>query len=133
MNMHEECLKRQNEGYHTPLPEVIKRIERDSQKIKPNYDVLNIQDAVFYLKYLESLLQKAYEKASARFSETKMKTLDEVIEELRYQMGLGDPVLVDALHFLKELRYILDNMVWVEKTEGHWEIPSQKESHDHEP
>ena len=50
MNMHEECLKRQNEGYHTPLPEVIKRIERDRQKITPRYAVLDIQDALFYLR-----------------------------------------------------------------------------------
>ena len=63
MNMHEECLKRQNEGYHTPLPKVIKRIERDRQKIKPSYAVLDIQDALFYLKYLNSLLQEAYERA----------------------------------------------------------------------
>ena len=67
--MHEECLKRQDEGYHTPLPEVIERIERDSQKIKPSYAVLDIKDAVFYLKYLESLLQKAFEKAHARMVE----------------------------------------------------------------
>ena len=31
----------------------------------------------------------------------------------------------DVLHFLKELRYILDNLVWVEPEEkGHWEIRS---------
>lgn len=66
MNMHEECLKRQNEGYHTPLPEVIERIERDSRKLKPSYAVLDIQDTIFYLKYLESLIQKAYEKAHER-------------------------------------------------------------------
>ena len=52
MNMHEECLKRQNEGYHTPLPELIERIERDSQKIKPSYAVLDIEDAIYYLKEL---------------------------------------------------------------------------------
>ena len=63
MNMYEECLKRQNEGYHTPLPELIERIERDSQKIKPQYAVLDIQDALFYLKYLNYLIQEAYERA----------------------------------------------------------------------
>ena len=57
MNMHEECLKRQNEGYHTPLPEVIERIERDSKKLKPSYAVLDIQDAVFYLKQYLSILE----------------------------------------------------------------------------
>ena len=31
-----------------------------------------------------------------------MKMLDEVIEELRDQMGLGDPVIADALYYLKE-------------------------------
>ena len=31
----------------------------------------------------------------------------------------------DVLHFLKELRYILDNLVWVKPEEkGHWEIRS---------
>ena len=31
----------------------------------------------------------------------------------------------DVIHFLKELRYILDNLVWVKPEEkGHWEIRS---------
>lgn len=59
MNMHEECLKRKNEGYHTPLPEVIERIERDSQKIKPSYAVLDIQDAVYYLRQYLSIMEMA--------------------------------------------------------------------------
>ena len=50
MNMHEECLKRQNEGYHTPLPELIERIERDSQKLKQRFAPLDIEDAIYYLK-----------------------------------------------------------------------------------
>ena len=33
-----------------------------------------------------------------------MRTLDEVIAEIRDQMGLGDPVLYDALHYLKEYK-----------------------------
>ena len=33
-----------------------------------------------------------------------MKTLDEVIDGLRDRMGFGDPVLVDAIHYLKEYR-----------------------------
>lgn len=66
MNMHEECLKRQKEGYHTPLSELIERIERDSRKLKPSYAVLDIEDAIFYLKYLNSLLLKAYEKAHGK-------------------------------------------------------------------
>lgn len=33
-----------------------------------------------------------------------MKTLDEVIIGIREQMGFGDPVLIDALHYLKEYR-----------------------------
>ena len=33
-----------------------------------------------------------------------MKTLDEVIEGIRDQIGLGDPVLIDALHYLKEYK-----------------------------
>lgn len=63
MNMHEECLKRQNEGYHTPLPEVIERIERDSRKLKPSYAVLDIEDAVFYLKQYFSILERVIENS----------------------------------------------------------------------
>lgn len=63
MTLHEEMLKRQNEGYHTPLPEVIERIERDSQKIKPSYAVLDIEDAVFYLKQYYLILVKVIENS----------------------------------------------------------------------
>ena len=31
-----------------------------------------------------------------------MKTIDEVIEGIRDQIGLGDPVLIEALHYLRE-------------------------------
>jgi len=31
-----------------------------------------------------------------------MMTLDEVIIGIKEQMGLGDPILIDALHYLKE-------------------------------
>ena len=58
MTLKEEMLKRQNEGYHTPLPELIERIERDSQKLKPSYAVLDIEDAVFYLKQYLSILER---------------------------------------------------------------------------
>ena len=63
MTLKEEMLKRQNEGYHTPLPELIERVERDSQKIKPSYAVLDIEDAVFYLKQYFSILEKAIENS----------------------------------------------------------------------
>lgn len=33
-----------------------------------------------------------------------MKTLDEVIIGIKEQMGLGDPILIDALHYLREYR-----------------------------
>lgn len=33
-----------------------------------------------------------------------MKTLDEVIIGIKEQMGLGDPILIDALHYLNEYR-----------------------------
>ena len=35
-------------------------------------------------------------------------TLDEVITGIREEMGLGDPVLADALHYLKEFRVVTD-------------------------
>ena len=66
MTIHEEMLKRQNEGYHTPLPELIERIERDSQKLKPSYAVLDIEDAVFYLKQYFSILERAIENSHKR-------------------------------------------------------------------
>ena len=71
-----------------------------------------------------------------------MKTIDEVIraneccnhgepdsrcEDCPYN-GIGACCAEresDALHYLKELRYILDNLVWVKPEEkGHWEIRS---------
>lgn len=63
MMLKEELLKRQNEGYHAPLPELIERIERDSQKLKPSYAVLDIEDAVFYLKQYFSILERAIENS----------------------------------------------------------------------
>lgn len=63
MNMHEECLKRQNEGYHTPLPELIERIDRDRQKIKPSYAVLDIQDVLFYLREYLMIIEKVIENS----------------------------------------------------------------------
>lgn len=66
MTIKEEMLKRQNEGYHTPLPELIERIESDSQKLKPSYAVLDIEDAVFYLKQYFSILERAIENSRKR-------------------------------------------------------------------
>ena len=39
-----------------------------------------------------------------------MKTLDEVIIGIKEQMGLGDPILIDALHYLKEYKDYQDTM-----------------------
>lgn len=36
-----------------------------------------------------------------------MMTLDEVIIGIKEQMGLGDPILIDALYYLKEYRKLL--------------------------
>ena len=33
-----------------------------------------------------------------------MRTLDEVIIGIKEQMGLGDPILIDALHYLEEYK-----------------------------
>lgn len=42
------------------------------------------------------------------FGDIEMKTLDEVIIGIKEQMGLGDPILIDALHYLKEYQgYLL--------------------------
>lgn len=45
-----------------------------------------------------------------------MKTIDEVIDGLRDRIGLGDPVLVDAIHYLKEYATSLHNepLTWSE-------------------
>lgn len=74
-----------------------------------------------------------------------MKTLDDVIEAMERcsapyyinckgcpyegdndEVGCrSDDRDVHVLHFLKELRYILDNLIWVKPEEkGHWEIQS---------
>lgn len=37
-----------------------------------------------------------------------MLTLDEVIIGIREQIGLGDPILIDALYYLKEYRQICE-------------------------
>lgn len=36
-----------------------------------------------------------------------MMTLDEVIIGIKEQMGLGDPILIDALYYLKEYQKLL--------------------------
>ena len=49
-----------------------------------------------------------------------MMTLDEVIIGIKEQMGLGDPILIDALHYLKDMKNleedydILYNKYWRE-------------------
>ncbi|MBP5295399.1 MAG: hypothetical protein J6Y95_06740 [Lachnospiraceae bacterium] len=47
-----------------------------------------------------------------------MMTLDEVITGIREEMGLGDPVLADALHYLKEYR---SDMLMYAANQKHWE------------
>ena len=39
-----------------------------------------------------------------------MKTLDEVIIGIKEQMGLGDPILIDALHYLKEYQDMIKKL-----------------------
>lgn len=65
-----------------------------------------------------------------------MKTLDIVIGTIEnceikkqncftcpYRNEGSNCYALDALYYLKKLRYILDNMVWVKPEEnGHWEI-----------
>lgn len=46
-----------------------------------------------------------------------MKMLDEVIEGLMDQMGLGDTIIADALHYLKEYHDIKATMDWHEEME----------------
>ena len=66
-----------------------------------------------------------------------MKTLEEVIEILENVVKhnyvwfdektalMTITTLTDTLQYLRELRYILDNLVWVKPEEkGHWEIRS---------
>lgn len=59
-----------------------------------------------------------------------MRTLDEIIDDLELlrvttQSESEYELVISVLHFLKELRYILDNLVWVKPEEkGHWEIRS---------
>lgn len=38
-----------------------------------------------------------------------MKTLDEVIIGIKEQMGLGDPILIDALQYLKQYKELADD------------------------
>ena len=40
---------------------------------------------------------------------TGMMTLDEVIIGIKEQMGLGDPILIDALHYLKAYQWQMTN------------------------
>ena len=43
----------------------------------------------------------------------------------------GADAVPDALHYLKELRHILDNTVWVESTKeekGYWKLPTLPET-----
>lgn len=53
--------------------------------------------------------------------EKKMKTLDEVIIGIREQMGFGDPILVDALHYLKEFQGL--SKMWNNKLDKEQENP----------
>ena len=50
-----------------------------------------------------------------------MNTLDEVIIGIREQMGFGDPILVDALHYLKEFQGLLK--MWNDKLDKEQENP----------
>jgi len=69
----------------------------------------------------------------------RMKTLDEVIKVYETGMFISDKSFdealrefnSDALYYLKELRHILDNTVWVESTKeenGYWKLPMLPET-----
>ena len=74
-----------------------------------------------------------------------MKTLDEVIKaieycknhnwcnECPYQPYQNEDICYeeDSLHYLKELRHILDNTVWIESSKeenGYWKLPTLPET-----
>lgn len=71
-----------------------------------------------------------------------MKTLDEVVKAIEYckKHILCDECLYrdedicyreDSIHYLKELRHILDNTVWVGSTKeenGYWKLPTLPET-----
>ena len=58
-----------------------------------------------------------------------MKTVDEVIDGLRDRIGFGDPVLVDAIHYLEEYRS--DKVIWEVTRNGYLDwIDQYKESHE---
>ena len=55
MNLYAEVLARENEGYHTPLPDLVERLKsrmRKSQRMPDAYDVpiLDYRDIVHYLE-----------------------------------------------------------------------------------
>ena len=55
-----------------------------------------------------------------------MRTLEKVVEGLRDQMGLGDPVLADALHYLKEYQEKTDEICKLAKIMADsWELRKQ--------
>lgn len=62
------------------------------------------------------------------------KTLDEVIEAIevcRDSYVAGKIIKSDGLHYLKELRHILANTVWVGSTKeenGYWKLPTLPET-----
>ena len=65
-----------------------------------------------------------------------MKTLEEVIAGMTELILSGKTddvkyVLTDALHYLKELRHILNNTIWVGSTKeenGYWKLPTLPET-----
>ena len=58
-----------------------------------------------------------------------MKTVDEVIDGLRDRIGFGDPVLVDAIHYLEEYRS--DKAIWEVTRNGYLDwIDQYKESRE---
>jgi hypothetical protein len=63
-----------------------------------------------------------------------MKTLDEVIKAFEYTYEndfFAWTYGVDALHYLKELRHILNNTVWIDSTKeenGYWKLPTLPET-----
>jgi hypothetical protein len=63
MNLYAEILARENEGYHTPLPDLVERLKsrmRRSQRMPNAYDVpiLDYRDIIHYLDLYRDLLSE---------------------------------------------------------------------------
>ena len=63
MNLYAEVLARENEGYHTPLPDLVERLKsrmRRSLRMPNAYDVpiLDYRDIVYYLEQYNDIFSE---------------------------------------------------------------------------